>query len=87
MAEWLSLCTLPWQPGVSPVWILGTDVASSSSHAEAASHIAELEEPTTRIYNYVLGDFGEKKKKKRLATQVRSRAILEEKNSIKKQLL
>ena len=35
----------------------------SSSHAEVASHIAELEGPTTRIYNYVLGDFGEKKEK------------------------
>ena len=28
------------------------------------SHIAELEGPTTRIYNYVLGGFGKKKKKK-----------------------
>ena len=36
----------------------------SSSHAEAVSHIAELEVPTPRIYNYVLGGFGEKKKKK-----------------------
>ena len=28
--------------------------------------------PTTRVYNYVLGCFGEKKKKKRLATDVSS---------------
>ena len=28
------------------------------------SHIVEPEGPTTRIYNYVLGGFGEKKKKK-----------------------
>ena len=34
------------------------------AHAEMASHIAESEGPTTRIYNYVLGGFGEKKKKK-----------------------
>ena len=39
----------------------------------------ELEGPTTRIYNYVLGGFGEKKKKKkkkRLATDVSSGANL-----------
>ena len=44
----------------------------SSCHAEAASHIAEPEAPTTRIYNYVLGGFGEKEKKGRLATDVSS---------------
>ena len=51
----------------------------SSGHAEAASHIAEPEGPTTRIYNYVLGGFGEKKKKKktrRLVTDVSSGANL-----------
>ena len=31
----------------------------------AASHIAQPEAFTTRIYNYVLGGFGEKKKKKK----------------------
>ena len=65
MAEWLSLCTLLQQPRVSPVWILGTDLAPSSSHTEAAAHIAEPEGPTTRIYNYVLGGFEEKKKEKK----------------------
>ena len=35
----------------------------SSSHAEAMSHMAQPEGSTTRIYNYVLGGFGEKKKK------------------------
>ena len=35
----------------------------SSGHAEAASHIAQPEGPTTRIYDYVLGDFVEKKEK------------------------
>ena len=37
----------------------------SSGHAEVASHIAQLEGPTTGIYNYVLGGFGEKKKGKK----------------------
>ena len=36
----------------------------SSGHDEAASHIAQLEALTTRIYNYILGGFGEKNKKK-----------------------
>ena len=35
----------------------------SSGHAEVASHIAQPEALTTRIYNYALGGFGEKKKK------------------------
>ena len=36
-----------------------------------ASHIAELEGSTTGIYNYVLGGFGEKKKKeKKVGTDV-----------------
>ena len=30
-----------------------------------ASHIAQTEAPTSRIYSYVLGGFGEKKKEKR----------------------
>ena len=33
----------------------------SIGHAEAASHMPQLEGPTTKIYNYVLGGFGEKK--------------------------
>ena len=37
------------------------------------SYIAEPEEPTTIVYNYVLGGFGEKKKKEnKLATDVSS---------------
>ena len=44
------------QPGVSPVRILDADLELL---------IAELEGPTTRIYNYVLGDFAEKKIKKK----------------------
>ena len=64
MAEWLSLHTPLWQPRVSPVQSLGTDRALLIRPAEAASHIAQLEGPVTRIYNYVLGGFGEKKKGK-----------------------
>ena len=35
----------------------------SSSHAVVASHVEELEEPTTRKYNYALGLWGGKKTK------------------------
>ena len=42
-------------PGCGPMHCL-------SSHAEAASHIEELEVPTTRIYNYELGLWREKEK-------------------------
>ena len=79
MAQWLSSHALLGQPRVSAVQILGTDMAHSSSHAEAASHIAQPEGPITRIYNYVLGGFGEKKKEEkkwRFVTDVNSGAIL-----------
>ena len=36
----------------------------SSGHAEAASHMTQSETLKTRIYNHVLGGFGEKKGKK-----------------------
>ena len=75
MSEWLSLYALLQRPRVSPVQILGADRDRSSGHAEAGSHIAEPEGPTTRMYNYILGGFREKKKKKkkrRLATDVSS---------------
>ena len=48
--------------GLDPRHRLGT---VHSSHAEVASHTAQLEGPATRIYNYVLGGFGKKKKKGR----------------------
>ena len=51
-----------------PLWILGMDFGSwayrSSGHVEVVSHIAQPEALTTRIYNYVLGGFGEREKKK-----------------------
>ena len=75
MAKWLSSCTpLQW-PRVLPVRILGMDMAPLIRHAEVASHMPQLEGPTTRIYNYILGGLGEKKqekKKRRLATDVSS---------------
>ena len=65
MAQWLSShAPLQW-PRVLPVQILGADMHHSSGHAEVASHIAQPEGPTARIYNYVLGDFGEEKKKEK----------------------
>ena len=64
MAQWLSSLNSLQRPRVSLAGILGADLAhSSSGRAEAASHIGQLERPATRIYNYVLGGFGEKKKK------------------------
>ena len=64
MAEWLGLCALLQRPRVSPVQILGADMASLG-HVEVASHMPQLEGPTTKIYNYVLGAFGEKKQEKK----------------------
>ena len=37
----------------------------SSGHAQAVSHIAQPEALTTRIYNYVLGGLGRRRRKKR----------------------
>ena len=52
----------------------------SSSHAGVAFHMPQLEGPTTRIYNYVLEGFGEKKEKKEEDWQhVSSGANLKEK--------
>ena len=63
VAKWLCSHTpLQWHR-VSLTQTLGSDLI----HAEAESHIAQLEGSTTRIYNYVLGDFGEKKEKKEAA--------------------
>ena len=67
MAEWLSSHALLQRPRVSLIWILGTDLAS---------HIAEPEGITTRVYKYLLGGFREKEKKQRLATDVSSGANL-----------
>ena len=58
VAEWLSLLTM-----LHPFTFWAQTWHCSSSHAEVASHIEILEEPTTRIYNYALGGFGDKKRK------------------------
>ena len=64
VAEWLSSHILLRWPSVSPVQFLGVDMAPLISHVEVASHMAQPVALTTRIYNYVLGGFGEKKKEK-----------------------
>ena len=46
-----------WFGSWAPTW------HCSSGNAELASHIAQPEGHTTRIYNYVLGGFREKKKR------------------------
>ena len=61
----LKFTCLLWWPRVSLVMILSAVPACSSSHTEIASHIVELEGPTTRIYNYVLEGFREKKRTKK----------------------
>ena len=62
MAEWFSSRTPLWAPRVSPVRILGADIALL---IKLASHVAQPEEPITRIYNCVLVGFGEKGEKKK----------------------
>ena len=42
----------------------------SLGHVEVASHMPLLEGPTTKIYNYVLGGFGEKKSRKKGKKQI-----------------
>ena len=71
MANWLGSHVPLRQPGVSLVQILGQFGSwartwhCSSGHAEVASHMPQIEGPTTKIYNYVLGEFWEKKQKKK----------------------
>ena len=65
MAEWLSSCARLRWPGVSPIVSRGRTWHGWSGHAEAVSHMPQLEGPTTKIYNYVLGGiWGEKAEKK-----------------------
>ena len=77
MAEWLSSRTPLQRPRVSLVWILGANMVHSSGCTEAASHIAQSEGLTSRNTTMLyMGRFGEKKKKRRLATNVSSAANL-----------
>ena len=64
MAEWLSSHVPPRQPRVSPVRILGADMAPLVKPHLGWGRMPQLEGPTTKnIYNYVPGGFGEKKEK------------------------
>ena len=77
VAEWLSSRAPLGGPRISLVRILWVRTwHRSSGHVETASYIAELGGPTTRIYNYVPGVFGDKKKKQRFATDVSTDANL-----------
>ena len=76
VAKWLGLHALLRRPRILLVQILDVDMwicHCSSSHAEASSHMAQLEGPTTRIYNYLLGDFREKKKEKKKEKKIGNR--------------
>ena len=64
MAEWLSSCFHFGGPGFHGFASWAQTWYCSSGHAEVASHIPQLEGPTTKIYSYVLGGFGEKNRKK-----------------------
>ena len=65
MAKWLNSHALLPQTRVRLFRSWASTQHRSSSHAEAVYHIEELEEPATRIYNYVLGGFEEEEGKKR----------------------
>ena len=65
MANWLnSLASLLW-PRASLVQILGMDVAPLVKPCWGSVLHSRTRGPTTRVYNYVLGYFGDKKKKKK----------------------
>ena len=72
LAPWLSgeVCALGFDgPGFA-----GSDPGRrpthcSANHAVTASHIEELERLTITIYNYVLGLWGQKKKKRKIGNR------------------
>ena len=64
MAKWLSLHALLGSPGFCQCGSWAWTWHHSSGHAEAASHIAQPEGPTTTVYSCVLGGFQEKKGEK-----------------------
>ena len=63
VAEWLSSHASLQGPGFRWFESWARTWHHSSGHAEAESHMPQLEGPTTKIYNYVLGGFGEIKEK------------------------
>ena len=64
MPEWLSSCPRFGGPGFRQFNSRVQTWHHSAGHAEAASHMPQLEGPTTKTCNYVLGGFEEKKQKK-----------------------
>ena len=77
MAKWLNSRALLLRPGFLQFGSSAWPWHSSLGHAEAASHRAQPEAPTTRIYNYALGRLGEKKRKnKSISIDVSSGANL-----------
>ena len=67
VAEWLSSLRFGG-PGFHRFGSWARTWHHLSGHAELASHTPQLEGPTTKIYNYVLGGFGAKKQQKTLLT-------------------
>ena len=63
VAEWLSSQALLRWPRILLVWILGTDAALLIKPCWGSIPQSTARRTTTTIYNYVLGGFGEKKKK------------------------
>ena len=75
VTQWLNSRALLWQPRVHRFrsWAWAWTWHHLSGHAEVVSHLAELEGPTTSIYNYALG-LWEGKKRGRLATDVQGQS-------------
>ena len=65
MAEWLNSHAPLRRPRVHWFGFWMQTWHRSSGHAQAASHIAQPEAPTTTVYSYVLGAFGRREGKKR----------------------
>ena len=69
MAEWLSSRAPLQGPGFAGLDPGHGPTHCSSGHVVAASHIEEVQGVTTRIYNYVLGLWGEKKEKRKFGNR------------------
>ena len=82
MAEWLSSRILLWWPGFHWFRSWAWTWHDSSGHAEGASHIAQPEGFVAMIYNYLLGDFGEKKKKEDRQEMLAQVPIFKKKNKL-----
>ena len=60
----------------------GLDPGCRHGHAEAVSHVPHLEGPTTKICNYILCGFGEKKQKKKDLQQLLAQVPIFKKKSL-----